>query len=107
MDKDFDFYLQKIVKQIAKKYKPEKIILFGSATSGKRHKWSDADLAVIKKTNKRFYDRIGDVLKILRPVDYRIPVDVLVYTPEEFQKMTSENYFVKNEIVGKGRVVYE
>ena len=36
-----------------------------------------ADIAVIKKTNKNFYDRIGEVSDL---VPHEIPLDILVYT---------------------------
>lgn len=91
------------------KYQPEKVILFGSAASGHLHQDSDVDLVVIKKTDQRFYDRIGDVLHVLwsGPTTPRVGVDVLVYTPEEFLKMSQDNYFIRDEVIGKGRVLYE
>ena len=96
--------IQTIVNQIVKKYHPEKIILFGSLVAGKTHKWSDADLIVVKSTNKKFSDRIGEVSSI---VDHDLPIDFLVYTPNEFAKMSSSNYFMRDEILKKGKVLYE
>lgn len=104
MPEQFNFYLQQAVKEIKKKYKPEKIILFGSAASGKVRKWSDIDLVIIKKTKKKFCDRIEEVSTL---VEHKIPLDFLVYTPEEFQSMSDWNYFVQKEILAKGRVLYE
>lgn len=96
--------IQQIVDELAKNYQPEKIILFGSAVSGKRHEWSDVDFVAIKKTDKGFYDRIQEASS---SIPHPIPVDILVYTPEEFEKMAKESYFIKDEIIGKGKVVYE
>ncbi|HUS60227.1 MAG TPA: nucleotidyltransferase domain-containing protein [Nevskiaceae bacterium] len=104
MPKDFNFHLQQVVEEIRKKYKPEKIILFGSAARGKTRKWSDADLVVIKKTKKRFYDRIEEVSLL---VEHNIPLDFLVYTPKEFREMAGWNYFVQKEILKKGKILYE
>ena len=102
----FQKHLQKVTKIIVDKYRPEKIILFGSAASGNIHEDSDADIAVIKKTNKNFYDRIGEVSDL---VPHGIPLDILVYTPEEFEIMRKDKYgyFVNDEIIGKGKVLYE
>jgi predicted nucleotidyltransferase len=102
----FQKHLQRVTKIIVDKYQPERIILFGSAASGNIHEDSDADLAVIKKTNKNFYDRIGEVSGV---VPHGIPLDILVYTPEEFQQMQNDKYgyFVRDEIIGKGKVLYE
>lgn len=96
--------IQKIVQQLIQRYQPEKIILFGSAASGKTSRWSDIDLVAIKKTNKRFYERIAEASAL---IPHSVPVDILIYTPEEFTQMATENYFIKNEVIRKGKVVYE
>jgi hypothetical protein len=44
------------------------------------------------------------VLELLKP---QVDVDVLVYTPREFEQLSQERAFVRQEIVTKGRVVYE
>jgi predicted nucleotidyltransferase len=102
----FQSYLQNIVKTIARRYRPEKIILFGSTAGGHISEDSDADLAIIKKTDKNFYERIGEVSDM---VEHDIPLDIFVYTPEEFDRMRSDKYgyFVREEILGKGKVVYD
>ena len=43
-------------------------------------------------------------MQLLRP---RVGVDILVYTPAEFERLSHERAFVRNEIVGKGKVLYE
>lgn len=98
--------VERIKKRIVDKYRPEKIILFGSAVGGKMHEDSDLDIAIIKDTDKRFYDRIGEVLKILRPITPKPPVDIIVYTPREYSRMAQKNYFVRDEIVKKGNILY-
>jgi predicted nucleotidyltransferase len=102
----FQKHLQRVTKIIVDKYQPERIILFGSAAGGNIYEDSDADLAVIKKTNKNFYDRIGEVSEL---VPHGIPLDILVYTPEEFEQMRTDKYgyFVRDEILAKGKVLYE
>jgi hypothetical protein len=34
-------------------------------------------------------------------------VDILVYTPEEFAQLSQERTFVRQEILAKGKVIYE
>lgn len=101
--------IQDVISPIVQTYKPEKIILFGSAVTGTMHEDSDLDFVIIKKTKQRFYDRIGKVLHILyAPTrSLGVPVDVLVYTPEEFSQMSQERYFIRDEVVDKGRIVYD
>ncbi len=96
--------IDKIVKQIVKKYKPEKIILFGSFASGKPKENSDVDLLVIKKTKKRFGARLFEVAKI---IDSEIGTDILVYTPKEWERGLARNYYFFKEINDKGEIVYE
>jgi predicted nucleotidyltransferase len=92
-----------IVGNLKKNYKPEKIILFGSISQKKVREWSDLDLVIIKKTNRRFYDRISDVSAL---IPHQVPVDVLVYTPQEFKQMAEENYFIKDEVLKRGKIIY-
>ena len=46
--------LETLVDFVVSKYKPEKIILFGSYATKTERKSSDIDLLIIKETNKRF-----------------------------------------------------
>lgn len=97
--------LRRISQVIIQNYFPEKIILFGSLASGNIHEWSDIDLVIIKKTNERFIKRLHDVAFLTHP---EVGVNFLVYTPSEFQEMISDdNYFVVDEILKKGRILYE
>ena len=84
--------------------RPDKIIVFGSYCTGQIHEWSDLDLVIVKETEARFLDRTGQVLALLRP---KVGLDVLVYTPNEFEQLSHERAFVRTEIVQKGKVLYE
>ena len=94
----------KNILNLLKKYKPEKVILFGSHARGSTDSYSDIDLIIIKRTKKPFLDRIKDVLKIIKP---NFAIDVLVYTPEEFRKMTSEGNPFLEYVIKDGKVIYE
>lgn len=97
--------LKRMLAKIIKEYDPIKVILFGSLATGNVHEWSDIDLVIIKATNRRFLDRIEDVLLLIRP---KVACDVIVYTPEEFKEMeSSNNYFIDDEIKQGGKMIYE
>ncbi|NJK38744.1 MAG: nucleotidyltransferase domain-containing protein [Oscillatoriales cyanobacterium RM2_1_1] len=96
--------LHRYVEVLREHYNPESIWVFGSMATGVVHEWSDIDLVIIKKTEKRFLDRSKEVLQLLRS---RVGVDVLVYTPSEFAQLRQERVFIRDEIVGKGKVLYE
>lgn len=95
--------VRQIIDELVKNYQPEKVILFGSRVSGKTHEWSDVDLVVIKKTNKKFRDRMHEASS---SIDHILPVDIIVYTPEEFKRMSKDSWFIKEEVIEKGQVVY-
>lgn len=99
-----DQELQRYIPLLEEHLKPERVVLFGSLANGETNMWSDIDLVIVQETDKRFLDRIKDVIQLLRP---RVGVDILVYTPAEFARLAQERAFVRNEILGKGRVLYE
>jgi hypothetical protein len=49
-------------------------------------------------------DRTKAMLQLLQP---SVGLDILVYTPKEFAQLAKERPFFQQEIVGKGKVIYE
>lgn len=95
--------LKKILVDL-KKYKPEKIILYGSLACGKINESSDIDLLIIKKTRKKPLDRIGEVLNMC---DYDVAFEPLIYTPREIkERLGYRDFFIKN-ILKSGKILYE
>jgi predicted nucleotidyltransferase len=62
----------------------QQIYLFGSYARGEADADSDVDLVVIKNTALPFLDRLREAAASIDP-DW--PVDLLVYTPAEFEAM--------------------
>ena len=95
---------KQIVKNL-KKYKPEKIILFGSYAWGKPNASSDVDILVVKKSKlpKRF--RVTQAEKFLSKFPH--PTDIIVYTPQEMKERIKMGDFFINLILEKGQVLYE
>ena len=94
--------LNRIV-EILKTRGVEKVILFGQLVDGRVGSTSDIDLIIVENTDKRFLDRLGDVYSAVQP---RVATDLLVYTPDELERLVEESSFVR-EAVLRGRVVYE
>ena len=104
MNIDFEKEIQTITAQIIEKYKPEKIILFGSAVNGELGSDSDVDLLIIKRDSPKYgADRIRELSKI---IDRNIPVDFLVYRPEEFEKRLKMGDPFLKAILREGKVLY-
>jgi len=96
--------LARYVKLLREQYHPERILMFGSLASDQVGEWSDIDLVIIKESRQNFLDRIREVMQLLKP---RVGVDILVYTPEEFAQLSRERLFMREEIIAKGKVLYE
>ncbi len=101
--KYFTQEINKVVTQIRARYRPEKIILYGSAAHGKATSGSDIDLLIIKKTKRRFIDRISDVLL---SCDYEVPLEPIVYTPGEIARCLKQGNFFIKDILKNGKVIY-
>ena len=104
MNIDFEKEIGSIAAQIIEKYKPEKIILFGSAVNGRLGLDSDVDLLVIKKDTPLYgADRIRELSRI---IDRNIPVDFLVYRPEEFEKRLNMGDPFLKAVLKEGKILY-
>jgi predicted nucleotidyltransferase len=92
---------------------PYKIILFGSYANGSETENSDIDLMIILDNNdvsKTYEERQKKKLyirKLVREINYRKALDILVYSKEELKKIKEYgNYFI-DEIEKTGKVIYE
>lgn len=97
--------ITEIVNKIASGYKPEKIIIFGSYAKGKATDDSDLDLFVSKDT---------DLPRPLRTVQVRkmiygsmVPIDLIVYTPQEIADSKDKKYGFVCEVLNTGKTLYE
>lgn len=89
---------------IAQEFQPERIILFGSYAYGTPSEDSDVDLLVILP----FKDKpVRKALEILQKTNPKIPLDLLVRTPEQVRKRLDNQDWFMREIMEKGRMLYE
>ena len=75
--------IQRMVNRIVKEFQPERIILFGSHARGEGGPDSDVDLLVVMKVEGSRRDKAIEIGVALH--DVRIPKDILVTTPEDFE----------------------
>ncbi len=95
--------LDRFIEAVVPALQPEQIIVFGSYASGQIHEWSDLDLVVIAETDLSFQQRLKLVYGQVRP---RVGMDIIVYTPQEWEHMKANRLFVREEILKKGKVIY-
>jgi len=100
--------LQQIIsrlRDIFKRRRVRRAILFGSFARGEPSRRSDLDLLVVQQTGKRWLDRYNG---ILREVGDAVPgrdVDMLIYTPQELEDQC-DNPLVARAL-REGKVIYE
>ena len=96
--------LQTITIRIAEAIRPEKIILFGSWARGERDSHSDIDLLIIQESNLSRPQRYAQVRRLFWGMG--IPMDILVYTPEEFARYQSVPGSFTHTVAHEGKVLY-
>jgi uncharacterized protein len=95
--------VQSVCDQIAEKFNPEQIILFGSYAYGNPHEGSDIDLLVILPFEGRGFYKALEILKsIYRPFG----IDLLARTPEDTERRYREGDPLICEALNKGKVLY-
>jgi predicted nucleotidyltransferase len=80
-------------------------VVFGSLATGDSTRRSDLDLIVVLSTDKRFLDRYDDLLSDISLAVPGRDVDLLIYTPEELERM-AERPFVR-QALQQGVTIYE
>jgi uncharacterized protein len=94
--------IRRICNQIAREFRPQRIILFGSYAYGCPTPDSDVDLLVVMPFQGRSTEQ---AVKISSRLDHRFPIDVLVRTPEELRQRLAWNDFFIREITERGKVL--
>ncbi|MEN6546426.1 MAG: nucleotidyltransferase domain-containing protein [Armatimonadia bacterium] len=97
--------LDAIVEQIVTVLDPERIILFGSYARGEAGPDSDVDIAVVAKTDQPRGRRTLPLSGSWPHVTF--PTDILVFTPEEWERWETVINTIPNEATREGRVLYE
>src|SRR4051812_5724874 len=95
--------IRRLADQIARQFKPLRIILFGSYAYGKPTRDSDVDLLVIVNSGAT----LRKEFQIRQAIHAPFPIDVLVRTREEFQRRLAWNDFFLREVDQKGKLLYE
>lgn len=98
--------IQRVVDRWIQVLKPQKIVLFGSYAYGKPNADSDVDMLIIMDSNERPTTRVVRALEAVHGVK-NFAMDILVRTPDEIlQRLKIGDFFVQ-EILERGKVLYE
>ena len=95
--------IRRYARQIAEKFDPDKIILFGSYAYGQPHEWSDVDILVVMPAR----NQIDQSLRIVLAVEPPFSVDLIVRTPKRLKRDWQDGDWFLREILANGKVLYE
>ncbi len=93
-----------VVEQIVEKFKPQKIILFGSYARGNPRPESDVDLLVVMETPLK---QSQIELEIHRYLNVMFGLDLIVYTPKRLKERVEMGDWFIRDILRDGKVLYD
>ena len=95
--------IRRFARAIAERFRPEKIILFGSVAYGKPHNESDVDLRVIMPAD----DVVAQEIRISLALDRPFSHDIVVRTPAQVERGLKQYNWFLHEVIEKGKVLYD
>ena len=96
--------IQRMVNRIVKEFHPERIILFGSHARDEAGSDSDVDLLIVMPVDGSRRDKAVEIGVALHNV--RIPKDIIVTTPEEFEWRKEIAGTIERPAVLEGKTLY-
>ena len=99
-----DRAIHAMVRRIVRQFRPERVILFGSHARGEAGPDSDVDLLVVMPVHGSPREKQVDIGVALD--DIRVPIDVVVTSPEDFAWRKEVVGTIEYPAVKKGKVLY-
>ncbi len=99
-----DALLQELVRRVVAAASPERIILFGSGARGDATPESDLDLLVVKADVPHRRRLAQEIYRHL--VGVPVPVDVVVYTPDDLERFRACPWTIVPAALREGRELY-
>lgn len=96
--------IKAVGRQIAREFRPRRVVLFGSHVQGTATADSDVDLLVVMPFEGRSADKSVEIMLKIRPP---FPVDILVRTPHAVRHRVAMGDCFMREILQSGKVLYE
>jgi len=96
--------VQRLVDKIARLFRPEKIVLFGSYARDEAGPDSDVDLLVVMAHEGHPARKAAEITAQVHPGSFAL--DLIVRSPETLQKRAQMNDWFLREALREGRVMY-
>jgi predicted nucleotidyltransferase len=99
--------INSIANTIASKFQTNDIFLFGSHASGNANVESDIDICVTTRLgDRRKIDLIRAIRREISNI-FNIPIDILIYDTDEFQKRAKHRNTLEYKILNQGILLNE
>jgi uncharacterized protein len=95
--------IRRFARDVVERFRPDKIILFGSHAYGKPHADSDVDILVVVPMR----NEIDQAVRIDRVTDPMFPLDLIVCSPKNIAWRLKEGDSFLHEVMTRGKVLYE
>ncbi|MFN0078046.1 MAG: nucleotidyltransferase domain-containing protein [Prosthecobacter sp.] len=96
--------IRRYTDAIAERFKPQRIVLFGSHAYGRPTEDSDVDLLVVMPFDRSQGRKSAEIRQALSA---GFPLDLIVRTPEDVQWRLEQGDCFLQEVLTKGKVMYE
>jgi predicted nucleotidyltransferase len=93
-----------MVRRIVREFRPERVIVFGSHARGEAGPDSDVDLLVVMPVHGSRREKQVDIRVALH--DIRVPIDVIVTSPEDFAWRKEVVGTIEYPAAKEGKVLY-
>ena len=97
--------LEEMTRRIVERFQPDRIILFGSYAKGEVTEDSDLDILIVMPVEGSRRQRANEIDLAL--ADRIVPMDLIVVTPEQFDRQKDAIGTIVREAVREGKVIYE
>ncbi len=97
--------IQEMVDRIVQEFDPQRIILFGSHARGDAGWDSDVDFLVVMPVEGSRRKKTTEIDRAL--ADRKLPVDLIVVTPEHFERYRNVVGTIIYPACREGKVLYE
>jgi predicted nucleotidyltransferase len=95
--------IRRFARQLAERFQPERIILFGSYAYGTPHEESDVDLLVVMPAR----NQIDAAIRLTLAFESPFSLDLIVRTPAKLRRGLDDGDWFLREIITRGKVLYE
>ena len=95
--------IRRFARQVAERFRPDKIVLFGSHAYGTPRADSDVDLLVVMPAR----NQLDQAFRIRLALPAPFPMDLIVRTPRNVEWRLAEGESFLTQVMSGGKVLYE